>query len=277
VAAASGQLVDGARGPVLFGSWLLVAAVLAAAGIAGYRRRADGLRRSSGPLDARWRTAAATAARCAGLRRAPPTRLLPGDGSPCVVGLLRPVVYVPATFAARTRGDDRTSVLLHEYAHVLRRDPLCECATVLLQVVFWFHPAVWLVRRRLATLREQACDQRAVAALGGDVDCYRRALLRCAGQLLAPPRLQPNAWLGRQPQLLARLAALQLAPAPDQRRTRALGALLTALLAACAPMLAPPPFLAGVDAHALPGCLLKRYAVFTALGAECPTGAAAAR
>ena len=44
-------------------------------------------------------------------------------------------------------------VLLHEFTHVRHRDPLLGLLLTGLNIVYWFHPLVWMVRTRLETLR----------------------------------------------------------------------------------------------------------------------------
>jgi len=51
------------------------------------------------------------------------------------------------------------AVLLHEVAHVRRRDNLVSLFQSWLGCVFWFHPVVWLINRQLLQERERACDE----------------------------------------------------------------------------------------------------------------------
>ena len=51
------------------------------------------------------------------------------------------------------------AVLLHELAHVRRRDNLVSLFQSWLSCVFWFHPVIWLIDHQLLVERERACDE----------------------------------------------------------------------------------------------------------------------
>lgn len=239
------------------------AVVFAAAGLAAYGRLRARLRAERGPLAWRWRRARGAAARRLGLVRMPALVASAAIQSPCVVGWWRPVVYVPAGAPA---GSDRDCVhtLLHEFAHVHRRDPLRAACGLLVQCVFWFHPVVWWATRRLQLARELACDAAAATAAGG-ADAYRTTLHRHAQEQLAAARWLPAVGFGGAHPLVARLRALR--EPPRRAFGRSLLAVLALaggglLLAASAPAFTMPTF---AEALQLPGCLARRYVVLTAL------------
>lgn len=53
-------------------------------------------------------------------------------------------------------------VLAHEMAHVKRNDPGTMLLASLASCIYWFHPLSWLIKRRLTTLSEYACDEHAL-------------------------------------------------------------------------------------------------------------------
>ena len=106
-----------------------------------------------------------SAAQRLGLRRPPLARRVAGLSSAVVVGLSRPVVAVPAA-ADTWSADELEHVLLHECAHVARRDALWRAVLLSVQAVFWFHPLSWLLVARLTALLELFADGR-VARRGG--------------------------------------------------------------------------------------------------------------
>jgi beta-lactamase regulating signal transducer with metallopeptidase domain len=138
-------------------------------------------------------TAAMAAARQLGLSTIPPifvAAAVPGArvaGLPAVIGFLSPCVVLPRRLLDRPRREIE-HVLLHELAHVRRRDPLASLLCLVAQIVFWFHPAIWCARRRLATLREMACDRTVARVLGDATPAYRRTLILLArsAALVAP-------------------------------------------------------------------------------------------
>jgi beta-lactamase regulating signal transducer with metallopeptidase domain len=264
----SGTIVTAAAGPhpwtlAALAAWLcglVLAGAIVTRRAARVQRR--WLRGASAALPrsiARGATAAAARLR---LARVPRILVQPAIDRPAVVGFLRPCVVVPPDLAARPP-DEIEHALLHELAHVARRDPLANLVSLIAQIAFWFHPLVWLARRRLAALREMSCDRRVVRALGGDARAYRRTLLRLAPRLLVTPEPAALGLFQRRSQLVARLEALGPLTEAGARRERLIAAAVFAgVLVSCVPLARPvvpesePPRL-----DRLPGSLQKRYAV----------------
>jgi len=81
----------------------------------------------------------------------------PGQFVPLTLGVFRPVVVLPRQ--ARDWTDRlKRMVLLHELAHVRRRDVAYQWLGRLACAFYWFHPLAWWGLRRLRQEREQACD-----------------------------------------------------------------------------------------------------------------------
>jgi hypothetical protein len=68
------------------------------------------------------------------------------------------------------------AVLLHELAHVARRDWLWRQVADVACAVFWFHPLVWWAANRISVESEAACDDRVLAA-GMPASDYAQSLL----------------------------------------------------------------------------------------------------
>lgn len=82
---------------------------------------------------------------------------------PVVWGILRCRLMLPA--AARDWGDEQLrSVLLHELAHIKRRDTIAQLLTQIACALHWFNPLVWLAAWRLGVERERACDDLVLAS-----------------------------------------------------------------------------------------------------------------
>jgi beta-lactamase regulating signal transducer with metallopeptidase domain len=82
---------------------------------------------------------------------------------PTAVGLFRPAVLVPRWALSELSADDLNSVLVHELAHLKRRDDWTNLLQKLVRAVFFFHPAVWWIENRLSLEREMACDEHVLA------------------------------------------------------------------------------------------------------------------
>ena len=172
--------------------------------------------------------------------------------SPVVVGVLAPRVMVPSSWP-RWGGTVRDMVLLHERAHVARRDPLVACLARLNRAVFWFHPLAWWLERHLKAVSERACDDVVVRA-GREPRLYAAMLVEMARRLRRNGRRV--AWQGMgivHPRRFEdRVDHVLAGPAPQTSRLRTAGlagvcALLIGVGVACGapvPPLAEDPDLA---------------------------------
>jgi len=80
---------------------------------------------------------------------------------PFACGLLRPTIVLPAECDSWTL-DRRRAVLLHELAHVRRRDLVGHTVGRFACALYWFHPLVWTAAKRLRSESERACDDLAL-------------------------------------------------------------------------------------------------------------------
>jgi beta-lactamase regulating signal transducer with metallopeptidase domain len=81
---------------------------------------------------------------------------------PMVLGLLRPTIVLPEQSPASWDQAKWQAILLHEAAHIARRDPWALLAQRVAILLFWWCPLVHLVGRRLNALRENICDDYAL-------------------------------------------------------------------------------------------------------------------
>lgn len=81
--------------------------------------------------------------------------------APITLGLRRPRIVLPASAESWSAGRLH-AVLLHESAHIRRRDVLFQLCAHLIAALWWFQPLAWLLRNRLRVESELACDAEAV-------------------------------------------------------------------------------------------------------------------
>ena len=105
-----------------------------------------------------------------------PVLVTPQMIEPGVVGLFRPVLLLPEQILRHLSEDQLRAILAHESCHVQRRDNLAGAIHMLVEVIFWFHPAVWWIERCLITEREAACDE-TVLQLGNEAEVYAESIL----------------------------------------------------------------------------------------------------
>ena len=94
-------------------------------------------------------------------------------------GTLRPRILLPAEAAGWT-DERRRIVLLHELAHIARRDSFSRSVAAIICALYWAHPAIWYAARRMRLEQEHACDD-LVLSLGAKASLYARNLLDVAG------------------------------------------------------------------------------------------------
>ena len=117
--------------------------------------------------------------------------------SPCLFGFWKPKILLPAGFSQRLSGRELRHVILHELAHLKRRDQIVNAFTVLAQTLHWFNPIVWLLLRRMRLLRELACDRMVLESQGTDLveaRAYGETLLKLIQE--CPPSPCPPALIG---------------------------------------------------------------------------------
>jgi beta-lactamase regulating signal transducer with metallopeptidase domain len=98
-----------------------------------------------------------------GMSRKPRLLISEEAPAPMVVGFLRPAMLLPKFVLDRSNGRQLEHLFRHELAHLARRDDWTNLAQQLIAAMFFFHPGVLFVSRRLTAEREIACDDHAVA------------------------------------------------------------------------------------------------------------------
>jgi hypothetical protein len=178
--------------------------------------------------------------RRAGLKRAVTLLTCEGLAGPCVMGVLRPAILVPAGWFLNLSPDHVEALLAHELAHVLRHDYAVNLLQSLLEVVLFYHPGVWWLSRRIRAERELSCDAFA-ARLMGDPLPLAEALTALERRGLGRAQLEP-APTAHGGSLMERISHLLLPP----RRTSSVPAfgtvaILTILLASALRLVAQTP------------------------------------
>jgi len=78
---------------------------------------------------------------------------------PGVFGILRPVMLLPEGIFDRLTAAQLKGVVAHELCHIHHRDNLIAATHMFVESVFWFHPLVWWIGKRMVEERERACDE----------------------------------------------------------------------------------------------------------------------
>lgn len=167
------------------------------------------LTRNADPVaDSRWRDASDVASAELGLADSPALLSSHHVAVPFTSGVLHPVVVIPSS-ALSTWTDERIRVvLLHELAHVRRRDCLVQAMSQVACAAYWFNPLTWAAARRLRAERERACDDLVLDAGMRGAD-YAQHLLDIARSVTSRRSLSAAALaMARPSELEGRLLAI---------------------------------------------------------------------
>ncbi len=222
----------------LLAAWLAIAASLVVRLVAGALSVSRLARRGRVLASAEWLHALSDAASRVGVRELP--RLVMSDEVEVAFafGVRSPAIVVPAS-AREWSTDRRRSVLLHELAHVRRRDLVGHWVAGLACAASWFNPLVWIAARELRIESEKASDEMVLSA-GVRPSAYAQHLLdlvtsvRHRAPRVAMAMARPKEFEGR---LVAILDPVQRTAAARRQRVAivALVALIAASIGAVAP------------------------------------------
>jgi len=103
---------------------------------------------------------------------------------PCAIGFVQPVILIPDWAFKELSAEELRSIVLHEFAHLRRWDDWTNLIQKMVRTLFFFHPAVLWIERRLSLEREMACDD-AVLAQTESPHAYARCLISVAEKSFA--------------------------------------------------------------------------------------------
>ncbi len=102
-------------------------------------------------------------------------RLADHIGSPFVLGLFRPKIYLPSDLSE----GERAYIILHEKTHIRRLDHVVKILAFAALCIHWFNPLVWLAFFLSGQDMEMSCDEAVVKKLGGAIRAdYSASLLK---------------------------------------------------------------------------------------------------
>jgi bla regulator protein BlaR1 len=88
--------------------------------------------------------------------------------SPMVVGATNPHIILPTGVINNFSNKDLRFILLHELAHLKRKDLYINWVTAFLQIMHWFNPVIWYAFYQMRQDREVACDAYVLSILKPD-------------------------------------------------------------------------------------------------------------
>ncbi len=140
--------------------------------------------------------------------------------SPAVLGFPGPVIALPRSQMSSLSIEQSRLVVLHELAHVRRRDDWWALAERVVLALAWVNPVVHWVCRQLSLSREMACDEWVVRQTAAPV-AYAKCLTEVAGLRTPARRLWLAAGVNGRPGTLRRRVVGVLASDASAFGTRA--------------------------------------------------------
>ena len=148
---------------------------------------------------------------------------------PCLIGVLRPTILLPASALTGLSPEQLESILAHELAHVRRHDCLIILIQALVEILLFYHPGVWWVSHRIRVERENCCDDLALSIVKNRL-LYAEALAATACLIVRQSQLTAAADGASLSSRIRRI--LGLAPVrPKQSASWWVGALMLVVLA----------------------------------------------
>lgn len=96
---------------------------------------------------------------------------------PMLIGWIRPVILFPVAMVNILTIEETEAILAHELAHLKRHDWILNIIQSLIEILFYYHPAVWWLSGKVRESREECCDD-LVMAHGYSPVFYAKVLLR---------------------------------------------------------------------------------------------------
>ena len=137
---------------------------------------------------------------------------------PTAIGFTKPLVVIPSWTMQELSTLELNAILLHELAHLRRRDDWTNLIQKIVGALLFFHPAVWWIEKKLALEREMACDDLVLAKTTSP-----RAYAECLVSLAEKSFLRRGIALAQAAVDRLRNVSLRVTQILDVNRSRATG------------------------------------------------------
>ncbi|MFW5761919.1 MAG: M56 family metallopeptidase [Cyclobacteriaceae bacterium] len=78
--------------------------------------------------------------------------------SPFTFGIFKPVIMLPVAMLDWISTDQLEAIIVHEMIHIKRYDYLFNFFISLVEIIYFFNPAVWILKKIIVREREYSCD-----------------------------------------------------------------------------------------------------------------------
>lgn len=126
---------------------------------------------------------------------------------PLTLGTIKPVILFPVTAFTGLSVREIEAIIAHELAHVMRNDYLFNIIQSMVEILFFYHPAVWVISSQIRAERENCCDNIAIETTGDKLN-YIKALAAVQKQQFNNAQLS-MAFSAKKGSVLNRIKRLQ--------------------------------------------------------------------
>lgn len=117
-------------------------------------------RRRTSPIPENWQRKVSGLCKNAGITRHPINVVLSGRVLvPVVIGVFKPMILLPFTMFTALSPEQIETILLHELRHIKNKDQYINLLQTLLEILFFYHPAMWWISKQLRSEREKRIDE----------------------------------------------------------------------------------------------------------------------
>lgn len=131
----------------------------------------------------------------------------PATGIPVVMGWRKPAILLPPSFLQDLSLEEMETIIVHELAHVARRDYPTNVAQAGVEALFFYHPVVWWISRQIRREREHCCDDIAVRVSRSPLLCAKALTALEERRSSTVPSLSPAASRGDLTMRIRRILA----------------------------------------------------------------------
>ncbi len=131
----------------------------------------------------------------------------PRTSTPLTLGFIKPIILFPVKIISGLSDKEVEAIIAHELAHIVRNDYLFNIIQSVIEILFFYHPAIWRISAYIRTEREHACDDIAIN-LTGDKLTYTQALARANTSIYTQKNLSMG-FAHKKGSLLERIKRIQ--------------------------------------------------------------------
>ena len=124
---------------------------------------------------------------------------------PAVIGIFRPRIVIPCKIIDNWNESELEPIILHELAHIKRKDLIVNFLQTIIQIIYFFNPFVWFANYRIRRIREEICDDIALHLYDKGRRYYTTSVLKVMEEAIAEPVLGFIGFMEKKNSLIERI------------------------------------------------------------------------